>query len=173
LREKAKWVPRVIYGARWDYDKGNDRFVEFAKVAQRAGVRCFATGPTELNGKYQNITFLGWLSQDQLRRFCAEGGYLFGDARQEVFPYSVVHALFFGLTPILANTPIYDVFGFDPRYRFDSYQEALGFILSGETFSADDWLQFEKQHAPNALQLAEEIAGVKLHIQPNPSIKGV
>jgi len=164
---------RVIYAARWDYDKGKDRFIEFAKLAARENIECLATGSQALNGLYPNITFTGFMPLSRLKQLCSGGGYLWADARQEVFPYSVVNALFFGLTPLLADQPIYDVFGLPKRYRFADYNQMLDAILSGLTFTDDEWHDFVQLHAPNAHALATELAGVDLVFNQMLTFKSV
>lgn len=128
---------RVVFPHRWDFDKGNDTFTEFAHRAAAHGIECIVTAAPPPNAADLPVAFVGRLSPEALRGLCAQGGYVWSSVRQDVVAYAVWECLAWGLHPLLSDHPAYWMF--PPGTHWTSYNHALGMVLAGDRLDNETW----------------------------------
>jgi len=144
---------RVVYTSRWSHDKGNDRFVEFARIAKMYGIECIATGEGEAEG----IQFTGWLDRnsDAFLQLADGGGYVWGAARQETWNYAALDMLSLGLQPLFHSERNYDQLRVSPRHRFSSYDEAIQIVMEQREENTCHWNNFLLDNECNSRHIAD------------------
>ena len=146
---------RVIFGQRWAPDKAPHRFIEFSEFASEYGIECIATA--EPVPGIPSIKFIGWQTQEQLAELYREGGFIWGDADQDLFPYAIVDAMQYGLTPLVRDSVKYQALNVPNQFRFNAKEHAMIIVNSGIFMSKKDWHDWAYQHKNNAAKIAREV----------------
>jgi len=155
LHPRREPATRVIFNSRWCYDKGRDRFEEFARLASRANIDCLATG----EGTHPDIHFLGWQPQDSIYRLAERGGYVFGASRQETWGYSALDLLAAGMHPLFHDNENYSQLGMPDSHCFRTYDEAVQIVLEGRELDETYWNTFVSENRDNSDKLADYLKG--------------
>jgi hypothetical protein len=108
-----------------------------------------------------DIKFWGRVDQDHLKAICSAGGYVWAAPRSELAAYAVHDCISYGLTPLVTNDPVGGAFEHIPgRYRFASFEEAVGIVQRGVCLHGSDWEEMMRPHQFNAARIARVILGV-------------
>ena len=157
-----KYKRRVIYAHRYDYDKGNDLFESFVKYCQNYAsedIEFIVIGncSEEQVSHMQDlgIDYRGYMTFEQQKELCKEGGYAWASVRSELMAYAVWHLVSFGLTPLLNDHPAYE--NFPNRFKYGYNSDALAIIEDSRVMTISEWERLKKTEEGNSSKISKMI----------------
>ncbi|TWT81119.1 Glycosyl transferases group 1 [Planctomycetes bacterium CA13] len=142
---------RIGWVARWEYDKRPDRFVEFLRLLDRAGVEFNlvllgkrgnhdAPALTQIRQHFGNrILFDDFVeSVDEYRSWLEQVDFVVSTADHEFFGIAVCEAIWAGAVPVLPNRLSYLDWA-DDEFRYETLGEAVSIVQR-----LADWQQREQ-----------------------------
>jgi len=152
-----KYKDRVVFGHRFNEDKGKTKFLEFVRFLRDKGhadteVIVF-DAPQDVDESL-NIHFKGRVSQLEMARHCTGGGYAWSSVKSETFSYTMLDLLSFGLTPLANEHPAYNylpkrfIYGNDIKAAYDLF-------LAKKTMTLNEWDIIKSKIGRGANKIAE------------------
>lgn len=157
-RPTIKHRKRIVYAHRWNYDKGNDQFIEFVKHCRDLKKPYeFVVIGKNLPTKYCSLEIdsFGWISQQEIKEICRGGGYAWSSVRSETIGYTIVDLVSYGLTPLVNNHEAY--FKWWKDYIYTDKNHAISMIDNEVNFSDQDWNNWREINANNTNKITERI----------------
>lgn len=156
-----KYNNRVVFAHRYHFDKGIDKFEEFARLSKQCGLdlQFIVAGKNEPEAinriKENGFEYVGHLDLDGLRDISRPGGYAWSSAYSELNGYAVWNLVSFGLTPLLNNHPAY--YAFPSRFKHNNLSPMLQSVIDNDVMSLEEWNDLKTSETGNVEKIVNEI----------------
>ena len=160
LRPELNHRKKIIYAHRWNYDKGNDQFIEFVKYCRYLNKPYeFVVIGHELPSTYCSLEIdsIPWTSQSGIQQICKDGGYAWSSVRSETIGYAIIDLVSYGLTPLLNPHEAYlEWWG---GYIYEDFDQAIAIVDSEVKYTNEQWEEWCEVNANNTSDITETILG--------------